>query len=257
MFSMLTNRAHAISAGYERYLDDVCEVYFEYLPAIPYDPNCPSANEEFGFIYEISQKSYWDWWDPLQFVKRVPNGFVIEVMFQDMICHNEDFVTWKRWFPFSITQYGATIEWSLGLSHGLASIGTSVRFSDISGIKHNYTEHEEPDGWLSLAYESLNYNSNWFWNGASCSGGGSIGIRNDLAPTHEGHQCLVRVDITLKWEACIIGTPLEYKTITFVFGDDIPANTDCMLFVEQGNTDFNYATYVARPSRGGGKCYYC
>jgi len=91
--------------GYERYQDDKCEIYLEYFPIFPTDSRYPTASEEFVIKFYVWQK---DWWEYLV-CHLVPWGFTIEVFFRDDTCENNNWITWKRWYPISMSQHGLKV----------------------------------------------------------------------------------------------------------------------------------------------------
>jgi len=97
--------AYGTSVGYERYQDDKCEIYLEYFPIFPTDSRYPTASEEFVIKFYVWQK---DWWEYLV-CHLVPWGFTIEVFFRDDTCENNNWITWKRWYPISMSQHGLKV----------------------------------------------------------------------------------------------------------------------------------------------------
>ena len=236
----------AVSSGYERVKDSISEVYLEYLPIVPYNPSQPTASEEFGIKFHFWQKSY----SPFPLTQRFPRGFKLRVYYRDDSCGYSNYVTWKRWYPTSESQYGTTITWSLSGAYGPLSLSGTVGGPDVFGYDRNYDKYYKSyDGktFLHVGDLSATYRSNYLWGDVDVYGGGSIGIPNDVAKCHEGHHALIWVHVELRWlEQDLFSIFDVYRHYDLVFGDDVPWNTDAWITVQQGNTNF------AVDSGGGG-----
>jgi hypothetical protein len=242
--------AYAVSCGYQRYKDDECEVYIEFFPIVPFDPAYPTASEEFAFKYYVYQK---DWWYFIA-VHVVPAGFYVLVYFRDDTCGENSYPTFKRWYPTSTSQHGLHVTWSLSGGYGPLSI-TAILSTVDSSFSTNYTKYpvDSPYGeFMHLSDLLVEYHYNWFWGSTYTEGAGSIGIPNDLAQPHEGHHVLVAVLFRLVWYDYGIG--YLYKDIVFYLGNDEPADTDCWLTVERGNTNFLETRPASGGEGGGGGC---
>lgn len=250
IFSLFRN-VYATSSGYERYKDDYCEVYIEYFPILPYDPNYPTASEEFVIKFYVIQNDWWNW-----LVHHWPSHFIVAVWFRDDTCGEINYVTWKRWYPTTTTQNGWKVSWSLSGAYGPLSISATVSTPD-SHFETNYDKYYDTypgDGkvYLHLSHLVVDYNDNILWGSTYTEGAGSLGVPNDLAQPHEGHHIKIIVQFRLYWWRQNLFDPLtlrlEYEEIIFVIGDDIPIDTDCLLYVQQGNTDF----FISHGGDGGG-----
>jgi len=242
-----TNPVSAVSSGYERYVDDECEVYVEYFPIVPFDPTYPTASEEFAIKFYVSQK---DWWEPI-LVHVWPSAFSVSVYFRDDTCGDINYVTWKRWYPVSVEQRGWKVSWSLTGGYGPVSIGATVSTPD-SSFTADYTKYPVDDGtYMHLSHLVVDYNDNWLWGSTYAEGAGSMGVPNDAAQPHEGHHVLIWVIFDLYWHV-VSDPPTRRKTIGFCIGDDVPADTDCRLTVEQGDTSSSVDT--GSGGYGGGGC---
>lgn len=248
MFSQIRS-AYAVSSGYERYKDDYCEVYVEYFPIVPFDPNYPTASEEFAIKFYVIQQS---WWSGI--CKYWPDAFAVVVYFRDDTCGNISYTTWKRWYPTSTSQSGWTISWSLSGGYGPLTIGATISTPD-SGFYTNYTKFPETnprDGkeYMHLSDLVVDYNDNCFWGSTYTEGAGSIGIPNDQAAIHAGHHTLIAIWFGLYWKRLWAEWPPMKEYVYFRIGDDIPVDTDCWLTVEQGGTAFS--VYTGGDGGGGG-----
>jgi hypothetical protein len=256
-----TKSVHAASSGFERFKDDESEIYFEFLPIVPFDPTYPTASEEWAFKFHIWQNSYWTVY---LLEKRFPRGFDISVYYRCDTCGDSNYATFKTWYPTSTNQYGWTVTWSLSGGYGPLSITTTVAGPDVNGYEKNYDKFDETYGgktYLHVADLSTTYPV-WIWSGPiDVYGGGSIGIPNDLAPAHEGHHVLIWIHVHLWWLDYDWWSFYEHhRYYDFVLGDDDPAGTDCWLTVEQGNTQLSETVPVYRGGGGGGGgryCYFC
>jgi len=243
----------AVSSGYERFIDDESEVYLEYLPIVPYNPSYPTASEEFAIKFHIWQKS---WWVVPALCKRFPRGFEIKVYYRDDSCDYSDYVTWKRWYPTSTSQYGLTVSWTLGGTHGPLTISQEINAPDVFGYDRNYDEYSENYGgktYLHLSDLSATYRSNWLWGATDVYGAGSIGIPNDMAQGHQGHHVLIWVHVRLRWLDFDWWGHYEYdRHYDFILGDDIPADTDSWLTVEDGTVVFGNPFWLTISTGSGG-----
>jgi hypothetical protein len=255
---------HASSAGYERYKDDESEIYFEFLPIVPFDPAYPTASEEWAFKFHIWQNCYWT--VPLLELK-YPAGFNISVYYRCDSCGDSNYATFKTWYPTSVNQYGWTVTWSLSGSWGPLDITTTVAGPDVNGYVRNYdkfNETYEGKTYLHVADLSTTYRilSLFGVGPVDVYGGGSVGIPNDLATAHEGHHVLIWIHVDLLWYLYDWWSIYpRHRYYDFVLGDDDPAGTDCWLTVEQGNTQLSETVPVYRGGGGGGGggryCYFC
>jgi hypothetical protein len=266
MFSQIRG-AHATSCGYERYVNDVSEVYVEYFPLIPYDPNFSTASEEFPIKFYIEQES-WDEYLGLGMYQRlVPGGWCIDVSFRDDTSGDIWISAWKRWYPTSMNQIGYEIEWSvrIGVPGVPLYISGSVDPGDfVEEIERNYDNYNIEHG--GKVYNHLSYlKTTYYLEGTptlrtvDAEGGGSMSVPNDLATSHNAHHILVLVRVSLIWHVYRRSsiTPWIYwgtgtLPYSFVLGDDIPTDTDCWLAVEQGDTSFS--VYTGSSGGGGGEC---
>jgi len=251
--------AYAASSGFERFKDDESEIYFEFLPIVPFDPTYPTASEEWAFKFHIWQNSYWTFYP---FEKRFPRGFDISVYYRCDSCGDSNYATFKTWYPTAISQYGWTVTWSLSGGYGPLDLTTTVAGPDVFGYERNYDKFDEEYGgktYLHVADLSATYRSWYGWGPVDVYGGGSIGIPNDLAPAHEGHHVLIWIHVHLWWfdYEWLFGHYEEHhRYYDFVLGDDDPAGTDCWVTVERGNTQFSETKPVyRRRGGGGGRCY--
>lgn len=228
---------YAASSGYERHQDDKCEVYLEYFPTVPYDINCPTASEEFPIKFYVYQD---DWYQDV-YKHFVSSGFMIEVAFRDDTTEDSNWVEWKRWYPISMDQYGHDITWSLAGDYGPLSVRATVTGPDLDDVLTDYTKYEvvfNDETYIHVGTLDVYYPSNNLWGSTYAEGGGSIGIPNDLALTHEGNHIKILVKVTLYWINYAIWPDGHMKELFFILGDDDPATTDCWLTVEQGSTEF-------------------
>ena len=241
-----TNPVSAVSCGFERYVDDECEVYLEYFPIVPFDTAHPTASEEFPMKFNVQQN---DWWEPIA-VHVWPHAFRVSVYFRDDTCGDIDYVSWKRWYPTSVSQNGWKVQWSLGGGYGPLSIGATISAPD-SSITANYTKYPVDDEtYMHLSHLTVDYHDNWAWFGSvHAYGAGSINVPNDASQPHEGHHVLIWVIFDLYWHV-LSDPPTRRKTIGFCIGDDTPADTDCWLTVKKGKTDFD----LEKPGGPGGGC---
>ncbi len=250
LFSQIRN-VHATSSGYERYQDNYCEVYVEYFPIVPFDPAYPTASEEFAIKFYVIQQS---WWSGI--CKYWPDGFIVAVYFRDDTCGNISYTTWKRWYPTSTSQSGWYVSWSLSGGYGPLTIGATISTPD-SWFQANYTKYPEinpPDGkeYMHLSDLLVDYNDNLFWDSTYTEGAGSIGVPNAVAQAHEGHHTLIAIWFGLVWNRLWAEWPSKVEWVYFRIGDDIPADTDCWLTVEQGDTAFSDGTGSPSPPPSGG-----
>lgn len=246
--------AYASSCGYERYVDDKCEIYLEYFPIVPTDPNYPTASEEFAIKFYIWQ---YDWWEYLV-CHLVPWGWTIEVYFRDETCEQNDWNVWKRWYPISMSQTGLTVTWKLGGSFGPLSISANIQVPAIKKVEVNYTKSEiNYDGktYMRVGFIDVYYDSNNLWGSTYAEGAGSIGIPNDLAQAHLGHHITILVVVTVWWINYAIVPYERHYSVYFVLGDDDPSTTDCWLTVEKGNTNFSIVKPIVRRGGGRGGCF--
>lgn len=243
--SIWIQSVHGISSGYERYKDDECEVYFEYLPIVPFDPENPTASEEFALKFYTWQHSYWDficWYCPM--------GLDIDIYYQ-CDCGASDYVEWKRWYPTSTTQNGMIVTWTLGGTYGGTTLRANIQVPTIASVEMNYDKYYE-NGFLHVARLSERFRVPYATI-LQVEGAGSFGIPNELAPIHEGHHVLVWAHVKLWWMLSNGVVPMyQSREIDVVLGDDIPATTDCWLTVQEGNTSFGVTRPVRRRRRFGG-----
>jgi len=245
------NPVYAASSGYERYQDDKCEVYLEYFPTVPYDTNFPTASEEFPIKFYV----YQDDWNQDIYKHFVPDGFMIEVAFRDDTTEDSDWVEWKRWYPISMDQYGQDITWSLAGGYGPVSVSATVTGPDLEDVLTDYTKYEmafNGETYTHVGTLDVYYPSNHFWGSTYAEGGGSIGIPNDLAVSHEGNHIKILVKVTLYWINYAIWPDSHMKELFFVLGDDIPTTTDCWLTVEEGTVAFGDPSWLAISAGSGG-----
>lgn len=265
MFTQIRS-VHAASCGYERLgVSDQYEVYLEYFPTVPVDISNPTASEEWAFKFYVRQKNI-----PLPsgyYYYYIPVGWTIEVYFRDDDCENNSWVEWKRWYPISMNDNRLPVSWSLSASCGPLSIGTTITLPDSNSFEPDYTKFPAylDDGkmYMRVGYLKVAYNSNPFWNGATCEGAGSLGIPNDLAAKHLGHHIRMYFRFTMRWYAFHYLIPIKEYQVVFIVGDDIPATTDCIITVQQGTTSFSTGgcpyvpdaeTHGIPPSRQGIGC---
>jgi hypothetical protein len=235
----------AVSSGYERYKDNDAEIRLEYLPIVPYNPSQPTASEEFAIKFHLWQRAWLHgpWW---ALRKMVPRGFKINVYYRDDTCgYPSNYVTWKRWLPTSTGQYGLTFTWRLSGGYPPLSLSGSVDGPSVFGYNTNYNKYSATYYgiyYCHVADLEAEYRSYLLWGNTHVDGGGSIGIPNDVAQSHQGNHALVWVKVTLVWIDldAIFGTLKEkvYRYYNFILGDDIPSDTDCWLTIQQGDTNF-------------------
>ena len=239
MFTQIKS-VHAVSCGYERFVSDDLEIYLEYFPTVPVDINNPTASEEWAFKFYIRQKNI-PFGLPPDLFQYIPDGWTIEVYFRDDDCENNNWVEWKRWYPISMSNNHLPVSWSLSAGYGGLSIGTTITVPDTNTFEPNYTKFpayiDQGKIYMRVGYLKVGYNSNSYWNGATCEGAGSLGIPNDLAAQHLGHHIKICFRFTVRWKALFI--PIKEYQVQFIVGDDWPADTDCFITVDQGTTSFS------------------
>jgi len=235
---------HAVSCGYERHVSDDFEVYLEYLPIFPVDSNNPSASEEWAFKFYIKQKNIGR---PIvvpscaSFFPYIPGGWNIDVYFRDDTTVSNNWTTWKRWYPLSMSDNHLPVSWSLSAGYGPLTIGTTITVPNSNTFDPNYTKFPAylDDGkiYMRVGYLKVGYASTMLWDGATCEGAGSLGIPNDLAAQHLGHHIRIYFRFTVRWWCP--WPPIKEYPVTFIVGDDYPAATDCFITAQQGTTSFS------------------
>lgn len=260
MFSQIRS-AYAVSCGYERYVDDHSEVYVEYFPLFPYDPNYPTASEEFPIKFYINQDAYTE---NIGFTRVVPWNWYFHVFFRDDTTGDNNWIsTWKRWYPTSVEQSGAKVSWSISFGIKYLGLSATVTLPTVRKINRNYDNFDWEHGgkvYNHLSYLQVAYQQSPGIGDTYVEGAGSIGIPNDLAMLRDGHHVQILVLATLDWMVWTL-TPIGWlptgcrrTNVYFVLGDDIPATTDCWLNVQQGDTAFSYVPPSNPGGGGGGGC---
>ena len=136
----------------------------------------------------------------------------------------------------------------------------------MESVERNYDNYNvEHDGKIynHLSYLKMYYRGDTTPRTVYAEGGGSMNVPNDLAMSHSIHHILVLVRVDVIWymyQRSSI-TPWMYVgtgtlPLSFVLGDDNPAETDCLLYVEQGDTAFSVHTGSSGGGGGGGGCPY-
>jgi len=235
-----TRPVYAVSHGYEGYQDDICNAHVRYFPVVPYDPNFPTACEDFAIEFDVYQKSFWTTNFPFH---SVPSFMWIQIWFKDVDCGVSDYVSLEHVYPTSVTYYGWNLGFSITFDLGYVSLSLTLGGTPSSTFYENNTKENAINGWVSLGYSLVLYGTNFLSDGASLYGVIRLAVRNDWAQPHQGHHVLVNVEFLPVW------TDGTQRPILFHLGDDDPADTDCWFTVEQGTTQF---TMQGPPGSGGG-----
>jgi len=230
---------YAVSHGYEYYEDNICDVYVRYLPAVPYDPNRPTASEDFGVTFHVKQVGWWQLGIPIHVQ---PYAFWLFVFARDDCC-STNYVNVERFYPLSTSQYGLTLQWTFTGGY-IVTLSTTLSGTNIASYTENRTKQTLEDGWVLLGNLKTIYN--WgldiIGNEVSTEGGVNIAVTNDFAAPHEGHHIVFELYFLMLW------TDGTERHVMFIIGDDIPAETDCWLTVEQAQSTFK----IINPNSGGG-----